>query len=447
MPTQIVMPHLGESLCRISRWLLNEGDPVEEYDFLVEVETDKVGSKIPSPVSGIVLKVLVPEGETVQPGTPLAWIGLPGEAVPPDDELQEISGEETEANSHEEEAPELYEADTMPGGEFSSDREPRTGFVSPVVERLSGEYHLDLSKVQGSGEGGRITKQDILEYMSNRNAAQEPPEEHDAVNENDDTKEQEVSAPGTEEDESIETTQPVEITENAAGEVVLTSDMLYPLSTHRQEMGKMMLQSAGGVPQATTVMEADLQHVAAHRHAHKSFFMRDGARLTYTAYFITAVVKALKAFSTVNASWTEDGIRVHPTINVGMVVARADEGMEVPVIKGADGLSLLGLARLINDLSVRSRQQRLEAHETQDATFTISNHGVSGSLFATPIIIQPQCAILGVGKITKRPLVINDAIAIRPMAYLSLTYDHRILDGSTADAFLARVVETLEGWV
>jgi 2-oxoglutarate dehydrogenase E2 component (dihydrolipoamide succinyltransferase) len=199
-------------------------------------------------------------------------------------------------------------------------------------------------------------------------------------------------------------------------------------------------------PHVTTVMEADMSRVVAHRQGNKEAFAREGVNLTFTAYFISAIVTALKAYPLVNSSWSDEGIIIHRAINIDMATSLGEGGLIVPVIKNADGLSLLGLARTINDLAQRARARQLKPDEVRGGTFTITNHGVSGSLFATPIINQPQCGILGVGAIQKRVVVVDDMIAIRPMAYLSLTFDHRILDGAIADYFLGKVVESLTNW-
>jgi 2-oxoisovalerate dehydrogenase E2 component (dihydrolipoyl transacylase) len=220
----------------------------------------------------------------------------------------------------------------------------------------------------------------------------------------------------------------------------------------RRAIAEHMVYSKHTSPHVTTVMEADLSRVVAHREANKAQFARDGANLTFTAYFVAATVAALKAFPLVNSSWSEEGIVLHKEINVGMATSLGEAGLIVPVIKNADGLSLLGVARAVNDLANRARSRQLKPDEVKGGTFTITNHGTSGSLFATPVINQPQCGILGVGAIQKRVVVINDdggsadAIAIRPMAYLSLTFDHRILDGAIADYFLGKVVEYLQNW-
>jgi len=207
-----------------------------------------------------------------------------------------------------------------------------------------------------------------------------------------------------------------------------------------------MVRSKHTSPHVTTVMEADLSRVAAHRQAQREAFARDRVDLTYTPYFVAASIAALKALPLVNSSWSEAGIVIHRSVNIGLAVSLGEKGLIVPVIKDADRKSLLQLAAEVNDLAARARNRQLKPDEVQGGTFTITNHGVSGSLFATPIINQPQCAILGVGAIQKRAVVIDDAIAIRPMVYLSLTFDHRILDGASADGFLAKVVEVLQGW-
>jgi 2-oxoglutarate dehydrogenase E2 component (dihydrolipoamide succinyltransferase) len=196
----------------------------------------------------------------------------------------------------------------------------------------------------------------------------------------------------------------------------------------------------------TTVMEANLSRVTAHKLANQSQFDGDGLKLTYTPYFVAATALALVQFPLLNSSWSEKGIILHRDINIGMAVSLGDEGLIVPVIRNADRLSLSGLARVVNDLSMRARSKKLTPDETTGGTFSITNHGTGRSLFATPVINQPQCAILGVGAITKRAVVVSDAIAIRSMVYLSLTFDHRILDGTSADGFLSKVVDTLENW-
>jgi pyruvate/2-oxoglutarate dehydrogenase complex dihydrolipoamide acyltransferase (E2) component len=193
-------------------------------------------------------------------------------------------------------------------------------------------------------------------------------------------------------------------------------------------------------------MEADMTRVVKHRSANRDIFARDGVNLTFTAYFMMSIVASLKSHPTANSSWTEEGILLHKAIHLGMATSLGEEGLIVPVIKNADNLSLLAMARSVNDLANRARRRKLQPDEVRGGTFTLTNHGISGSLFAFPVINQPQCGILGVGAMQKRAVVVEDAIAIRPMVYLSFVFDHRILDGASADAFLMKVKETLENW-
>jgi len=223
-----------------------------------------------------------------------------------------------------------------------------------------------------------------------------------------------------------------------SGEVV-------PLSSMRRAIAEHMVRSRHTSPHVSSVFEFDFTAVAEHRAAHKEQFARDGVHLTFTAYLVAATVQALKEHPMVNSSWSERGIVLHKAINVGIATALED-GLIVPVIKNADSMNLLGLARAVNDLSQRARAGQLQPDEVQGGTFTITNHGVTGSLFAMPIINQPQCGILGVGKIEKRVKVINDAIAIRPLAYISFTFDHRILDGAAGDRFTSTIKEVIENW-
>jgi 2-oxoglutarate dehydrogenase E2 component (dihydrolipoamide succinyltransferase) len=207
-----------------------------------------------------------------------------------------------------------------------------------------------------------------------------------------------------------------------------------------------MVMSKHTSPHVLTVMEADMQRVVKHRSANKEIFARDGVNLTFTAYFMSAIVTGLKNYPVVNSSWSDEGVLVHKAINLGMATSLGEEGLIVPIIKNADNLSLLAMARAVNDLANRARTKKLQPDEVKGGTFTLTNHGISGSLFAFPVINQPQCGILGVGAMQKRVVVVDDAIAIRPMVYLSFVFDHRILDGASADNFLMKVKETLEGW-
>jgi 2-oxoglutarate dehydrogenase E2 component (dihydrolipoamide succinyltransferase) len=429
MPTKVIMPQLGESVVEgtITKWLKSKGDNVEEYEPLLEVNTDKVDSEIPSPTTGVLLATLVNEGITVQAGDTLAWIGESGEEIPDSDELVESSTMVTLEDQLSEKEEIIIQATSeesisTPTPTLAPGRDRDLGFISPVVARIASENNVDLFQVTGTGKNGRITKKDILAYIEGRTLPvplipkDVPPVQV--------------------------TTQPLET--KLPGEVI-------PLNPVRKAIANHMVMSKHTSPHVTTAMEVDLNQVVAHRNENKVPFAQIGVKLTFTAYFIAATVSALKAYPIVNSSWSDEGIVYHQNINIGMATSLGEEGLIVPVIKNADNLSLIGIAKLVNDLANRARVKNLKPDEVRDGTFTITNHGVSGSLFATPIINQPQCGILGVGAIQKRVVVISDdnqgdTIAIRPMVYLTLTFDHRILDGAIADYFLYRVVESLQNW-
>lgn len=436
MASKVIMPQLGESVVEgtVTRWLKQEGETVEEFESLLEVNTDKVDSEIPSPAAGTLLKIVVPEGETVKAGTVIAWIGAPGESIPDDGEVSRLPGAEKPGEAQ----PVPAAAVPAPG------RDQDLGFISPVVARLAQEYQVDLSQIKGTGQGGRITKKDVLAYLEQREKqpASEQPAIWETPGEGDLFRPTELMFPAG---------QPaVETGPAAASQPAVetsTPSRLIPHTKIRKNIADHMVFSKRTSPHVTTVMEADLKQVVTHREANKALFARDGVNLTYTAYFVAATVAALKAYPQVNSSWSEEGLLLHSEINLGIAVSLGEEGLIVPVIRRADGLSLLGLARAINDLASRARAHRLLPDEVKGGTFSITNHGISGSLFATPIINQPQCGILGVGAIQKRAVVVEgDAIAVRPMVYLSFTFDHRILDGALADGFLAKVVEILQNW-
>jgi 2-oxoglutarate dehydrogenase E2 component (dihydrolipoamide succinyltransferase) len=402
MPTQVLMPQLGESVLEgtITKWLKAKGEHVDEYEPLLEVNTDKVDTEIPSPVSGVLLDILVAEGTTVKAGSLLAWIGENGEAVPT--EITEPASAQAATAA----------LPPPPAAPATAGRKGDLGFISPVVARMAAEHNIDLSLVPGSGQAGRITKKDVQAYLERSKVPALP------------------AAPAP---------QP-------ASALLTDHSSLIPLTPTRRLIAEHMVMSKHTSPHVTTVMEADMSHVVAHREANKAAFARDGANLTFTAYFLAATVAALRAYPMVNSSWSEQGVMLHRQIHIGVAASLGEEGLIVPVVKNADSFSLLGLARAVNDLAERARAKKLHPDEVKGGTFTITNHGVSGSLFATPIINQPQSAILGVGVIQKRVMVINDAIAIRPMVYVSLTFDHRILDGAIADNFLGKLVETLQNW-
>jgi pyruvate/2-oxoglutarate dehydrogenase complex dihydrolipoamide acyltransferase (E2) component len=478
MPTKVIMPQLGESVVEgtVTKWLRQEGEQIEEFESLLEVNTDKVDTEIPAPAAGTLLKILVPDGETVEAGTLLAWIGEPGEELPADGEredrtqsvaLDEPSGaapghsDDTQPVGTGIEPPEQPSpppavepaAQEPPAKEPVSEVSERRemGFISPVVARMADEHDVDLQQVEGTGEGGRITKRDVQAFLEQREHAPAPepeaepgaPAPWETPGEGDLFRPTELMFPGEQDEEE----QPAPAKERAEAEKTgIERGQVISLSPIRQRIAQHMVQSKNTAPHVTTVMEANLSRVSAHRAANKARYAQNNINLTYTAYFIAAMVEALKAYPLVNSSWTDEGIRVHSDIHIGMAVSLGEDGLIVPVIKNADGYSLLGLARTINDLAHRARNRQLKPDEVRGGTFSITNHGTGGSLFATPIINQPQAGILGVGAMQKRVVVIDDAIAIRPMVYLTLTFDHRILDGAAGDGFLARVVSVLEEW-
>jgi 2-oxoisovalerate dehydrogenase E2 component (dihydrolipoyl transacylase) len=410
MATKVLVPRLGEGVdeVTITKWLKQVGDPVKELEPLLEVNTDKVDTEIPAPASGVILKIEMQEGQPAKVGQLLALIGAVGESVAVSSapvsgalasKVEEVKSVDVPSTVH-----------RPPSGDL--------GFISPVVAKIAAEKGVDLSQVPGTGLNSRITKNDVLNFIASPVTRSTP----------------------------LATASPATIQRATFNVQSTIGDQLIKHSTIRRQIADHMVMSQAVSPHVLTVMEADMSRVAKHRAANKSVFERDGVNLTFTAYFMMAIVAGLKAFPNVNSSWTDEGLLIHKAINIGMATSLGEEGLIVPVIKGADNLSLLAMARTVNDLANRARSKKLQPDDVKGGTFTLTNHGISGSLFAFPIINQPQCGILGVGAMQKRAVVVDDAIAIRPMVYLSFVFDHRILDGASADWFLAKVKETLEKW-
>lgn len=432
MASRIILPEMGEGVIEgtLARWLVKEGQRVEQYAPLAEVETDKVTTETTTETAGTILKLCVMEGETIPVGTVLAYVGEPGERIPDNGELEQngpVHGEPPILPAQE---VRLEHSEPNTDTSATSDQplsRAYTGRISPVVGRMAAEHQVDLSLVTGTGRDGRITKNDILSYIETGKA----------------TAKQIEARASTVPDRTPETMPSKSLTSPA--KPLPVNAEIVPHTSIRRSIAEHMVRSKHTSPHVTTVFEFDFSAVAAHRKLNKDSFARDGVRLTYTAYVISATVQALKAHPMVNSSWSEEGMLLHKDIHIGMATA-IEDGLIVPVIKNADGLNLLGLARTINDLADRARRKQLRPDEIKGGTFSITNHGTSGSLFATPIINQPQCGILGIGAIEKRVKVIDDAIAIRPLAYVSFTFDHRILDGASADAFVATVKQAIESW-
>jgi 2-oxoglutarate dehydrogenase E2 component (dihydrolipoamide succinyltransferase) len=438
MPTNVIMPQLGESVVEgtVSKWLKKEGDPVKEFEPLLEISTDKVDTEIPAPATGVLLKILVQEGQTVERGVLLAVIGEEGES--PSDKDAPM-GVVQEAHAPQRQA-----------GRSNGETQTYAGHVTPVVARMVAEHHLDLSQIKGTGRDGRVTKKDVEAYLATRKGAPaaqpavdlppwEQPGTGDLFKPSVNYGEESAPAPKqpTPAKESPQVAAPIPT--GVPGELVKISNMRRAIAQHMVE-SKLHIS-----PHVTSVFEVDMTAVLVHREAHKDEYAKQNVNLTLTAYFTAATVTALQATPYLNAQWADEGIYLHRTCNVGIAVA-IEDGLIVPVVKNAQDYNLLGLARVINDLTNRARNKQLKPDEVQGGTFTITNHGVGGSLFAMPIINQPQAGILGVGVLEKRVKVINDAIAIRPCVYVSLTFDHRIADGATGDHFLATLKKRLEEW-
>ena len=437
MPTNVIMPQMGESIFEgtITRWLKKPGETVQRDEALFEISTDKVDAEIPSHAAGVLSRVLVPEGETVQINTVVAEIEEEGAVA-----AQPAKAEAAEPVSQPAKAapppPAPPAAAPPPAPPAAVEREPVVEMPrrpqlpaeaaevrsSPLVRRMATEHGVDLSQMSGSGLGGRITKADILAYIEAGKggvapAAQAPPPPAAAPTA------ARPAAPGA---------------PGARVEVV-------PMSAMRQKIAQHMVESKRTSPHVHTVFDVDMSRVARLRAQTKAEFeQRNGVRLTYLPFVARAAVTALKAFPYVNSSLEGTNIVLKKEINLGIAVV-LEWGLIVPVIKNAEEKNFLGLAKAIRDLADRARAKKLSPDEVQNGTFTITNPG-QGALFGTPIISQPQVAILGVGHIHKAPVVVDDAIAIRSIVYLSLSYDHRVVDGVLADQFMAHVKKTLESW-
>ncbi|HPR34422.1 MAG TPA: dihydrolipoamide acetyltransferase family protein [Anaerolineaceae bacterium] len=421
MATKLIAPRPGEGVEELTvvAWLKQVGDQVEEFESVVELETDKVVTEFPSPISGTLLRIDVAAGDSVKVGEVMGLIGKPGESL--DEAAQEPAQvpqpQEAPAEEIKQEKPVVTEKTAA-----------KSSFLSPLVRKMLDEHQLDPDQIQGTGSGGRITKQDVEAFLASpKKEAQRAPEPKPDLKE-----------------------KPAQPAKSAP----VPSDLpgtLIPHTSTRKQIAARMVDSVLTSPHVLTVMEVDMTRVLAHRKANKAKFAADGVNLTLTAYFVAAMAKALSEHKIVNATWTDEGIFAFSDVNIGMAVALGEGGLIVPVIKQVQNLSLKGIASQVNDLAERARSKKLSPDDVRGGTFTLTNHGTAGSLFAMPIINQPQLGILGTGAMQKRAVVItdengNDSIAIRPMAYLSLVFDHRAIDGESGDNFLADVKRTLENW-
>jgi 2-oxoglutarate dehydrogenase E2 component (dihydrolipoamide succinyltransferase) len=424
----VIMPQMGESIAEgtIVKWLKQAGDRVEKDEPLFEISTDKVDAEIPSPADGVLTEILVGEGNTVEVNTVVARIGeagTAGVAVKAAESAPEVA--EPAA------APAAPVATAAPGGEKTVEERVRTR-SSPLVRRMASEHGVDLSQVPGTGIHGRVTKSDLEAYLDR--AATAP-----------------AGAPAETAPAPAVGTAPPRIAPAAAPSGGFPAppfpptpgDRVEPMSIMRMKIAEHMVESRRTSAHVQTFWEVDVAHLARLRSEHgDSFLHRNGVKLSYTTFFAKAACDALKAFPVVNASVSGTDIHYHPSVHLGIAVA-LDWGLIVPVIKNAGDMNLGGLAKSIADLAGRARSKKLSPDEVTGGTFTITNPGIYGGLAGCPIINQPQSAILGLGAIEKRPVVIGDAIAIRPMCYLSLSFDHRLIDGAVAEQFMAELKSSL----
>jgi 2-oxoisovalerate dehydrogenase E2 component (dihydrolipoyl transacylase) len=450
--TNVVMPAMGEGVIegRVGAWLKQVGDWVEVDEPLLEIETDKVTTEVVAEAAGVLVALRAHEGEMVGVGQVLAVIGAEGMSPAPAPVVEVPVPVPAPVAS----VVPVVSAPSLPVPPLAHKEDdgeirayPRTvngTRVSPVVARMVAEHGVDVAQVAGTGRGGRVTKKDVEEFLE---ASQQVSQS--AGQQVSQSASQQVSGSASQQ-VSGSASQPVSqsasqlVSQPTNQPVVGAGDELLKLTGMRRAIAAHMVQSKQVSPHATTFFEFDYTAVSQHRNTHKAAFAQQGIKLTFMPYLVMAVAEALRQHPLANAVWTEEGILLKRGINIGMATA-VPTGLIVPVIPNADEFNLLGLSRRINDLAERGRSNKLQPHELQGGTFTVTNHGASGSLMGTPIINQPQAAILGVGLIEKRVKVINDAIAIRPCAYVSFSFDHRILDGATADAFVLSVKARMEG--
>jgi len=439
MAVEVIMPQMGESIFEgtVTKWLKKPGDKIERDEPLFEISTDKVDAEIPSPVAGVLKEIKVTEGQTVPIQTVVAVIdaaGAPAAAAAPTPApaKAEAPAAPAAAKAEAKPAPSPAPAPVAPrpaAPAVTAPASPRGNgqriHSSPLVRRLAKENSIDLATLAGSGTGagGRISKKDILAVIAGGGAGGGVPTPMKA------------GAAGG----ALENAVPRE-------RIYFGSYQVQPMTTMRQKIAEHMVASKRVSPHVYSVDEADMTRIAQLRaKAKDEFEKRNATKLTFMPFFLHACVQALKTFPTVNASADGANVVLHKEINLGFAVA-LDWGLIVPVVKNADEKNFLGLQRAINDLAERARAKKLKPDEVQESTFSITNPGTYGGLMGLPVINQPNVAILGIGAIQKRAVVIDDAIAIRSMVYLTLSYDHRVVDGAIAHQFMGKVKASLEDW-
>jgi pyruvate dehydrogenase E2 component (dihydrolipoamide acetyltransferase) len=442
----VVMPQMGVSVSEgtITRWLKQEGEQIEADEPLLEISTDKVDTEVPSPASGVLTQILVQEGETVDVGTKLAQIGGSAAAAEPVAEPEapepataEAAAEADAASSAETPQPTAPDPEAAPPAAAPTSSENGKAFVSPVVARIASEHGVDPNAVAGTGKGGRVTKKDILGFVESGGAAQAPA-----------APAPQAPAPA----EAAAPPKPAAPAPVAAGET-LPGETLEPITAMRRGIAEHMRRSLDTSAHVTSAIEVDFSRiVAAREKLKKEYQAAYGVNPTYLAFVAKATVETLRDYPYVNAEMRGDSIVTRNFVNLGIAVELADgKGLIVPVLRNAESLNLLGLAKGIVEIAAKARNKKLTPDDVQGGTFTITNPGGYGTFHGTPVISQPQSAILGTYALVKRPWVItdetgNDAIAIKPMMNITLTYDHRLVDGAYAGRFLRDLRERLEGW-
>ena len=445
MAKPVTMPQLGESVTEgtITRWLKSEGDEVEIDEPLAEVDTDKVNAELPSPVAGTIEKFLVSEGSTVDVGTEIVLVAdesdspaadaPPQENVAADAPTEEFPASGTEAqpvsqNTERQRAAVPADSDGDGRGEIGDAETLRLTRSSPVVRRLAEEHGVEIAEIPGTGTGGRVTRKDIEGYIEEQEVRGAEREEY--------------APPGPQEEREA-FTEPAPQVERVP---VYEGDRVEDLSGIRRAIANRMSASKREAPHAWTMVEVDMSGLVALREREKEAFAeREGVKLTYLPFIVKAVVESLKVIPVLNSVWDGDRIILRKRINVGVAVDLED-ALIVPVIADADELNILGLARKIDDLVRRARARELGTEDVSGGTFTVNNPGALGSVVSTPIINHPQAAILSAEAIVKRPVVVDDAIAVRSMMNLEISFDHRVLDGGAALKFLNAVKKRLEGY-
>jgi pyruvate dehydrogenase E2 component (dihydrolipoamide acetyltransferase) len=453
MAVDVIMPQMGESIFEgtITKWLKKPGDKIERDEPLFEISTDKVDAEIPSPSAGVLKEIKVTEGQTVPIQTVVALIDADGTGsvaapVPaaPMAEAAKPVAPAAAPPAARLEAPRPAPQAAAPSAPAAATTGTEKVRSSPLVRRMAREHNIDLTRVPGTGAGGRVSKHDIeaaIEHGIGRPGAAAPGVAPAAplVSAPTRTAPLPPAAGGAAASAVLETAVPRE-------KMYFGQYEVQPMSVMRQRIAEHMVLSKRVSPHVYSVDEVDMTAIATVRAKMKTKFEQDaGTKLTFMPFFVRAAVEALRAFPTVNASVDGTNIVLHKECNIGIAVA-LDWGLIVPVIKNAEEKNFLGIARAMNDLAERARSKKLKPEEVQEGTFSITNPGVFGGLFGLPVINQPNVAILGLGTIEKRPVVIEDAIAIRSMVYLTLSYDHRVVDGAIAHQFMAKVKHALENW-